>query len=212
MKFRKFEKSGSGAGARFVSRFTDAASDEQFEMTIAGPSPLVEQVLAEAEIELTIDSHRTQDDLMADFAPALAEQRRLTWEVAALEDIAAFFKPAPTSPRRETTVMAAIRPAAGQGTPFTLVVSRFFVPAGVSFLFFGSFALTALGSVLPASGDQDLFLRLFTPSGPILAASTGGGTALDLVTFTFPLVPWIPVFDVRGFTTGVCATFAATGA
>jgi hypothetical protein len=86
------------------------------------------------------------------------------------------------------------------------------VPARDSFFFTGSLVLTALGSVLPASGDQDLFLRLFTPTGPILMASTSGGTALDFVTFTFPLLPWVPVFEVGGFTAGVCATFAAQGA
>ena len=212
MKLVNFEKSDGPAGARFVSQLTDASSEEQFEIAIAGPSSLVERMLAEAEINLTIDSQRTEEDVVADFEPALEEQRRSIWEAAGLEDTSAFFKPAPTPPKPETTVMAAIRPGAGHGTPFALVVSGFSVPAGASFFFTGSFVFTALGSLVPASGDQDLFLRLFTPTGSILAASRAGGTALDFVTFTFPLLPWVPVFEVRGFTAGVCATFAAQGA
>jgi hypothetical protein len=79
MKLADFEKSDSRAAARFVLRLSDASSQDLFEITIAEPSSLVERMLAEAEIDLTIDSQRTQEDVIADFEPALEEQRKSIW-------------------------------------------------------------------------------------------------------------------------------------
>jgi hypothetical protein len=207
-----FKRSGSGARSRFVGRVTDAGSQEEFEITIAGPPALVKRMLADAEIELTIDSQRSQDQVLADFESAQTEQRKAMWDVAGLEDTAALLKPAPEPPQPKTTVFAAIRPVSGHGTPFALLATSFFVPKGVSFFFFGSFVFTAVGSLRPTSGDQDLFLHLFSPTGPTVSASILGGTSLDVVAFTFPLFPVVPVFQVFGFTAGVCSTFAAYGA
>jgi len=59
-------------------------------------------------------------------------------------------------------------------------------------------------------------LRLFGATGPVVSRSLAGGTGLDLVWFTLPSpfgpMPFVPVFEVLGFTTGVCSTFSATGA
>jgi len=81
---------------------------------------------------------------------------------------------------------------------------------GTSFFFFGSFVGFTIGTVLPLTGDQDLILRLFTPTGPRVSSSFAFGTALDLVWFTFPF-PFVPVFQVIGFATGVCSNFSANG-
>jgi hypothetical protein len=80
----------------------------------------------------------------------------------------------------------------------------------VSFFFFGSFVVLTFGSLVPTSGDQDLFLHLFTPAGPVVSASVFPFTLPDLVTFSIPF-PFVPVFRVFGFATGVCANFGAVG-
>jgi hypothetical protein len=213
VKLSEFKRSGSGARTRFVARATDVASQEEFELTIAGPGPLVKRMLGDADIELTIDSRRTQDQVLAEFgAPAQDQQRQAMWELAGLEDTGALLKPAPEPPERKSAVFAAVRPLAGRGTPFGFVVTGLFVPAKVSFFFFGSLVFTTVGSLLPTTGDQDLFLHLFSPTGTIVSSSMSGGTSLDVVWFTFPFFPYVPVFEVKGFATGVCGTFAAHGA
>ena len=68
---------------------------------------------------------------------------------------------------------------------------------------FGTF-----GSVLPRSGDQDLFLHLFGATGPVVSASALPLTLLDAVSFALPPpFPFVPVFQIFGFTTGVCGNF-----
>ena len=212
MKLDDFKRSGKGTHKRFASRVTDAASQEEFEFTIAGPEALVQEMLADAEIDLTIDSQQSQDQLTADFESAHKEQRKSVWDLAALRDVDALLKPAPEPPQPNTTVFAAIRPVGGHGTPFALLATGFFVPTNASFFFSGSWVFSAIGSVLPTSGDQDLFLHFFTGTGPTVMSSTFGGTSLDVVAFSVPLFPWVPVFEVKGFTAGVCSTFAANGA
>src|SRR5262249_10293074 len=120
------------------------------------------------------------------------------------------FKPEPARVQRQKSVLASVRPVGGEGTPFAFSLSGFTVPSGVSFFFFGSFVVLTLGSVVPASGDQDLFLHLFTLAGPVVPASVFPFPTPDLVSFSIPF-PFVPVFQVLGFATGVCANFTAFG-
>jgi hypothetical protein len=216
MKLTDFERSGDKGYPRLVTQVRDVSGDETFELTIAGPEALVEQVLADATIELTIDSAQTEKDLKKRFHELRAEQRKQLWSMAGLEKVDDLFKPEPTSPQPDTSVLVAVRPVSGEGTPFALAAGGFTVPATVSVFFFGSWVLFANGSVLPLTGDQDLNLRLFTTTGPVVSSSRAGGTALDFVWFTLPSpfgpLPFSPVFEVLGFTTGVCSAFSATGA
>src|SRR5262249_21848468 len=120
-------------------------------------------------------------------------------------------KPAPPPAKLQKSVLAAVRPISGEGTPFTFSMSGFTVLSGVNFFFFGSFVGFTFGSVVPASADQDLFLPLFVPAGPTAPACVLPGALLALVSFSIPL-PFVPVFQAFGFTTGVCANFTAFGA
>ena len=91
-------------------------------------------------------------------------------------------------------------------------ISTFAVPAGARFFFFGSWVFGTFGSVLPRSGEQDLFLHLFGATGPV-APSALPLTLLDVVSFALPPpFPFVPVFQIFGFTTGVCGNFTAFGA
>lgn len=216
MRLDEFERRETKGHLRLVSQVQDVSGDEQFEVTIAGPEELVREVLAEATIEVTLDSARSAEDMKPEFDKSVAEHRKDLWSLAALENIDDLFKPEPTSPKRETTVLVAVRPVSGEGTPFAIVASGFTVPAAASVFFVGSWVFFTNGALLPASGDQDLFLRLFRTTGPVVASSAAGGTSLDFVWLTLPSpfgpLPFLPVFQVFGFATGVCATFSATGA
>jgi hypothetical protein len=79
-----------------------------------------------------------------------------------------------------------------------------------------SIKVTALFGSIALTDDQDLNLRLFTTTGPVVSRPACGGTALDFVCFTLPSpfgpIPFVPVFEVLGFTTDVCSTFSASDA
>ena len=210
MKLDDFEQRRERRPHRFVTQLQDLSGDELFELTIAGPTELVHEVLGDATIDLTIDSAQSKDSVKRRFDELSAEHRKHVWSLAALDDVDELFKPKPAWPERDTSVLAAVRPVGGEGTPFAMTVSSFTVPAGASFFFFGSFVGFTVGAVLPLTGDQDLLLHLFTPTGPVVSSSLAFGTALDVVWFTFPF-PFVPVFQVRGFVTGVCSNFSANG-
>jgi hypothetical protein len=216
MKIDEFERRDAKGHTRLVSQIQDVSGDEQFELTIAGPDELVREVFADATIDLTIDSARSVDDIKRQFDEHSAEYRKQLWSQAGLENLDDLFKPEPASPKRDTSVLAAVRPVRGEGTPFAIAAAGFTVPAAVSVFFVGSWVFFTNGAVLPATGDQDLRLRLFSTTGPVVASSAAGGTTLDFVWLTVPSpfgpLPFLPVFEVLGFATGVCATFSATGA
>jgi hypothetical protein len=212
MKLDDFKPVTKGAFPRLVARVPDARGAEEFELTLSGPRALLERALAEATIELTIDSPKANEEWKRELETAQEELRGAMWEAAALESVDELLKPDPGPLQRKTTVFAAIRPVKGHGTPFGFTVSPFFVPAGASFVFLGSWVLSTFARVIPASGDQDLFLHLFNPLGPIVSASVFGGTTTDVVAFASP-PPFFffPFFRVRGFAAGTCSSFLAMG-
>ena len=106
-----------------------------------------------------------QDQLLRDFESAQEEQRTSMWELAALEDVDALLTPGPGAADRRSAVLAAARPAKGTGTPFAFAVSGAFVPTNASLFFLGSFVLF-VGSLRPATGDQDLLLPVYPRPGP----------------------------------------------
>jgi len=213
MKLEDFERRGDKGHARFVTQVRDVSGDELFELTLAAPEALLRKVLADATIELTIDSARTQESLGRETEKLRAEHRKAMWKVAGLEQVDDLLKPPPPRSRPEKSVFAAVRPVRGEGTPFAMSISTFGVPAGVSLFFFGSWVFGTFGSVLPTSGDQDLFLRLFGATGPVVSASVLPLTLPDAVGFGLPPpFPFFPVFQIFGFATGVCRNFSAFGA
>lgn len=211
MKLSDFERTGKKTNPRFVTQVKNVSGDETFELTIAGPEALLRRVIADATIQLTIDSRQSEKKLMPELDARQAERRKTMWSIAGLDEPEDLLKPGPPPAQLRKSVFAAVRPVTGEGTPFTFSMSGFTVLSGVSFFFFGSFVGFTFGSVVPASGDQDLFLHLFAPSGPTVSASVFPRTLPDLVSFSIPL-PFVPVFRIFGFTTGVCANFTAFGA
>jgi hypothetical protein len=206
MRLADFERTDDGDFARFLTRVPDVAGVEEFELRIAGPGKLVEEMLADATIDLTSDSSRDESgpelQLSREFDSALEEQRRAIWELAALDDIDQLLKPPPPPPERDSSVFASIRPVSGHGTWYSLTVKQLTIPAGSNWFAGGWWVNYGAGNIFPATGDQDLFLHYFSPTGPVLAASRFGGTTMDVVVLglTFLLPVWFRVF---GFTAGV---------
>jgi hypothetical protein len=68
MKIDEFERSDDKGYTRLVSQVQDVSGDELFELTIAGPEELVHEVLADATIEITIDSAQSVEDTNPDLS------------------------------------------------------------------------------------------------------------------------------------------------
>ena len=78
MNLEDFERRGGKDHARFVTQVR-VSGDEAYELTLAAPEALIRRVLADATIELTIDSARTQDTLVREAEDLRAEPRRAMW-------------------------------------------------------------------------------------------------------------------------------------
>jgi hypothetical protein len=199
MRLADFERTGDGDFPLFVTRVPDAGGAEEFEFRIAGPGKLVEEMFADATIELTVDSTKKAPE-SPEFDSVQEEYRRAMWELAGLEDIDQVLKPNPPPAERESSVFACFRSMSGGGTRFTTDIFDVTMPAG-SNLSFGGYWQIARGFIRPASGDQDLFVDVFAP-GVVLQASRFGGLTTDAVSVSsaFAMFMWIRVF---GFTAGV---------
>jgi hypothetical protein len=203
MRLADFERTGDGDFPLFVTRVPDAGGAEEYEFRIAGRGRLVEEMLAAATIELTIDSTKKKPLESPQFDSVQEEEyRRAMWELAGLEDIDQLLKPNPPPPERESSVFASIRSMSGDGTSYQIDVFDVAMPAGSSLLFVGTWS-EARAFVTPASGDQDLFLAVSNPLG-VVTASRLPGTATDRVFFftgsVWMVLVWIRFF---GFTAGV---------
>jgi hypothetical protein len=197
MRLADFERTGDGDFPLFVTRVSDTGGAEEFEFRIAGPVKLVEEMFADATLELTIDSTKKKGPEGPEFDSAQEEYRRAMWELAGLEDIDQLLKPNPPPPERESSVFACFRSMSGGGTRYSNDLHDVTMPAG-SNLLFGGYWQDARALARPASGDQDLFLDIFTP-GVALSASRLGGLAIDFVSFSsvFAQLVWVRFFGFR---------------
>ena len=211
MELTDFERTDDNGFSRYVTRVPDEGGAEEFELRLAGPGERVQDMLAKTTNDLTIDSTRDESWVKEEFESTHKEHRRSMWELAALEDIDTLLKPGPRRPDRESSVFASARPVSGDGTPFFLSIPRLAVPAGANLFFTGSWVLFTTASIRPASGDQDLFLHFWSPTGPLLQSSRFGGTTMDIVSFSVFVFPFVPVFRIFGWTAGV-GSFVALGA
>jgi hypothetical protein len=203
MRLADFERTGDGDFPLFVTRVPDAGGAEEFEFRIAGPARLVEEMFADATIELAIDSTKKKPLESPQFDSAQEEEYRgAMWELVGLEDIDQLLKPNPPPPERESSVFASIRPLSGHGTSYEIDVLNAAMPAGSSLLFAGVWN-QARAFATPASGDQDLFLSLSYP-GLVIQASRRRAPFTDIVFFDTDTI-WSVLAFIRffGFRAGV---------
>ena len=216
MKIAELERRDDRGYTRLVSQVRDVSGDERFELRIAGPGKLVDEVLGDATIEVTVDSAQSTEDLKGRFDELRADHRKQLWSAAGLENIDDLFKPEPASPEPDTSVLMAIRPVSGEGTPFAITAAGFTVPrqSASSSSARGSSSPTALCCRPRATRTSTCVSS--APPGRWWRDRVQAGRRLDFVWLTLPSpfgpLPFLPVFEVLGFTTGVCATFSATGA
>ena len=200
---------------RYVARVADAKGAERYELVIAGPRAAIEKTFGEAELDVTIDPDADKSQWERELRPAFEQEQRARSEFAAFENVPELFKKKqPTAATAARSIFVSVRPLEPGGTRYSFTARNFFVPRFFN-LFFGLPPVcSTFGVLTPLSGDQDLFLHLgWPPLGPV-RASVLGGTATDVVTLAVFCTPWThfgPIFQVFGFTSGVCSRFTFGG-
>jgi hypothetical protein len=212
------ERSGRGAKTRYSARLTDEKGIERYELVVAGAPELIKRAFSdEATLEVEVDPTSDKKVWTEQLGSAWRAERAGQAAVAELADVPALFKtkkPRPPAPTAAKSAFVSLRQLESGGTRYFIRFSGFAVPVGMSLFFFLPPVCSTFGTVVPASGDQDLFLHLaWPPLGPV-RASVRGGTAVDAITFsTFCTLftQFGPIWHLFGFSTGVCGTFTFGG-
>lgn len=215
LRLEDLEKTGRGPRSRYLARLADAKGAERYELVVAGPRAAVERAFADAEFDVAIDPNADQREWEQHLRPAWEAENRARDEFAALENVPALFKKkAPTSATAARSVFVSVRRLEPGGTRYLFTARNFFVPRFFSFFFGLPPVCSTFGVLTPLSGDQDLFLHLGWPPIGFVRASVRGGTAVDVVTlgvFCTPFTHFGAIYQVFGFTGGVCSAFTFGG-
>jgi hypothetical protein len=219
MRLADFKRGTAGEHARYVARVEDITGAADYELVVAGPDKLIEQVFAESDFDVAIDPERGFEDAEAEFRSDAEEDASRFAELAALEKVSELplFKKAPPEPDEESSVFVSLRRVRGAGTFWGPWTFPFFLFGGWSIWVWPPPLCTLRACVMPASGDQDLFLFRNGIPPALLSASRFGGTATDCVSFSNPPLTSCSVstwnflaIRVFGFTTG-SGTFTMRG-
>jgi hypothetical protein len=199
MRIEELQRRADQGRVRYVGAVADAAGEEGYELAIAGPEDLVEEAFAETDFALDIRPGASREDwdrMMEDMARSRAES---STEAFALERPDEFFKPAPCPAVPETTAMVALRRLCQGGTVFGNRI-RFGIPRGAETLVFTLPSVwICSGTLIPQSGDADLFLSLNHTGAPFQAHSSMPGTTTERVQVaTTSDNPFVPFFTVTG--------------
>jgi hypothetical protein len=182
MNLHDLDAQSADGRSRLTGQVRDAAGGASHWLMVEGPDDLVRTVLADADFDIEIQPGGDRDDWERQFAARIRVDRGGS-DRAESNDFS--FKAPPAAPALDNTVMFILQKARAGGTSYTITVP-FVVPTGVNIFLALPFACSAAGITVPTSGDPDLFLEL-APFGPVVSASTFGGTATDLVSFSLPL-------------------------
>jgi hypothetical protein len=207
MRFRDLEEVRHGQRTKFRAQI-----DDQHELVVSGPPELLEEMLQEAQFDIRMDASGNPDPWSQDVEVIRSQHRSTYSELARLDDIDALFKdpPLPASPR--SSVVAAIRATGGHGTPFFISVSGLVVPTAASMFFHGCWVSACTAMAVPFVGDQDLILRLFSPTGPPIAASALPGLSPETVLLALPPpFLFLPVVQLAAPVGGICGQLTFTG-
>jgi hypothetical protein len=171
---------------------------------LIGPATTIKQAFRESDFEVIVNHSQRQEDW--EEAAGRAFEGR-TQNMGDARSLAELMKPQAPKASSQRSAFVVLRPTMPSKTVYILSAA-FFIPTGWSFFFVLPWSCSVFGVVMPATGDEDLFLSLNGPFTPIVAASTLGGLAWDRVSFAGACWPWtqfIPYFRVFGFRGGSCA-------
>jgi hypothetical protein len=198
MRLDDFQQERVGKFTRYNAPLSDDTGEQAYQLLLVGSEERIKESVGDSDIEATISPRVEREEWEA----SLPRTLRLTDQVVpadAFDDVEGLFKRPAPDPTPENSVVCALRREKPGGTGFTLVIPLF-VPSGVNFIFAFPPAFVCGASVLPITGDPDLFLTINSPVAPTVSASAFGGLFPDSVFFmTPPFFQFIPFFRVFGF-------------
>jgi hypothetical protein len=221
MRLEEFEKSGRGERVRYVAPIRDTSGAEDYELILVGPEALFEQGFMEADLEAVVDTAVPFEQSEEALREIKELELKTYSELAALERPDKLFKEPPPDPSVENSVFASLRRLHGEGTLWSFTVRGLGpLPQGVNLFFLYPPVCSCSATVVPASGDQDLFLsRQFIFGASVLrAVSLNGGTLVDFVADSNPpltpcnlLTHFIDLLRINWFSQGTAATLTISG-
>jgi hypothetical protein len=201
-------------GAPYLGTLTDTAGDEHYELAISGPAALVKRVFAECDFEWRIDPSSGEKD-----APKLIREiwdKHVRGNILAgeAETVTSLAKTELKPSKASDSVVVSVRRTQGEGTFWFFAFPGLFVPRGGNIFFTLPPICNTTGTVIPLSGDPDLFLSRNGPFTAVVAASVRAGTAIDTVSFgpaiCWPWQEFVPWFRINGFRASA-TTFVMSG-
>ena len=197
-----------GSSLQYSLRPRDVDGDDTYLFTATGPGKLLNRMLKDVDVEITIRPKATERDAQAAIAElaAKANQGLAEWARGPLKSAA---KRAPKAATAGKSIYLRLQRLEGKGTFWAVRLNGLFIPAGVNlFLIFPPVSSTS-GIVFPLSGDTDLFLSLNGPV-PVVRSSVHAGLIPDAVSFSLFPFEFLPFFGLNGFRTSV-TNFVANG-
>jgi hypothetical protein len=194
-------------GAPYLIPLKDSAGDEHYELAISGPAPLVKRVFANCDFDWRIEPKASEKDAQKRTQDIWDTHVRANVLAGEAETTASLAKTELKPSKAADSVVVSVRRTQGEGTFWFFAFPGLFVPRGGNIFFTLPPICNATGSVIPLSGDPDLFLSRNGPFTPVVSASVRAGLAIDTVAFgpaiCWPWMEFVPWFRINGFRASV---------
>lgn len=189
MKLTELQRSGSRRTV-YSKALSDRSNNENYELSIVGPSKLARQVLEKCdfEIQIAVDvaPNAFQQSSKKFFNKYLQADRIGHPTVEVIADL--IDRKPPGRSATKDTLIVYLRRTKGDGTFWSMFFPFLVVPSGVTLYFVLPRVWATFGMVQPIIGNPDITLSLGAPFTPAVATGTGGG--VNTAGFVGTPFPW----------------------
>jgi hypothetical protein len=212
MRLGDFQQTGTDDRPRLIMEIEDAAGLSAYELIVTGSREALRVAMADAELDVHIDSSASRDRAEAEVRAMEEENERAAWTLSGLDELDDMFKDAPERVDARRSVLTSLRRTRGEGTYYEATYANLGPwPTGVNLIAFMPPSLVVGALVAPSTGDQDLYHYLGSHLQPV-QASVRPGTLIDTLSLVtagsiYPYMFW----RVHWFTGGTCGLFRFAG-
>ena len=189
MKLTDLQRSGNRSTV-YSKALSDRSGNENYELSIVGPSKLVGQVFEKCDFEIQIDvdvsTEAFQQSSQKFFNKYLQANQAGHPEAEVVAGLVGGKLPGGSSTK--DSIVVYLRRTKGDGTFWSMFFPFLVVPPGLSLFFVLPRVWATFGMVVPIAGNPDIFLSLGAPFTPVVASGMGGG--VNTAGFVGPPTPW----------------------
>jgi hypothetical protein len=192
MKLADLKRSGTER-AVYAAPIADVNGNTRYELSIAGPDRVIEEVFAKVDFEIEIALGASPDEFDEQSRRFL--RRHIgdrKFGAPPLDDMIARLdrKPPPAPDNFKDSVVVYLRPTESEGTFWGMWFPFLVVPLGVPLFFVLPRVWTTWSVVLPRTGNPDILLFRDAPLPPPVAMALGTAPVAEGLSFTGPALPW----------------------